>query len=160
MTTRAAAIILLVFLAGVQLAGQAYRSDTATVTVLPDDLAARPRKGLGYLPSKALRTNASGDIEAVAGADNDCVKVNGQAGECGGGGSRTFIYGEVPSGLVNGTNNAFSLAVIPGNGTLRVYRNGVRLKETLDYTLSGTAITFVVGAIPQTGDVLLADYDY
>jgi hypothetical protein len=34
------------------------------------------------------------------------------------------------------------------------------LKRGLDYSLDGTAIQFVAGAVPQAGDSLLAYYRY
>jgi hypothetical protein len=44
--------------------------------------------------------------------------------------------------------------------SLELYRNGVLLKQSVDYSLSGTSVTFLSGAIPQTGDLLTADYRY
>jgi hypothetical protein len=32
------------------------------------------------------------------------------------------------------------------------------MKQGSDYSLSGTVITFFLGSVPQTGDVLLASY--
>lgn len=74
----------------------------------------------------------------------------------------TFVENEVPSGTINGTNDTFTLANTPNSGTLALYANGLRLKSGSgnDYTISGDTITFLTGAIPQTGDVLLADYQY
>jgi hypothetical protein len=56
----------------------------------------------------------------------------------------------------------FVLAHTPSAGTLRVYQNGIRRQAgaTNDYTLATATITFVAGSIPQTGDILLADYSY
>jgi hypothetical protein len=41
-----------------------------------------------------------------------------------------------------------------------VYVNGLRqfLGTGNDYTFSGTTITFLTGAVPQTGDILFVDY--
>jgi len=39
-----------------------------------------------------------------------------------------------------------------------ITRNGLRQAQGGDYTLTGNQITFVPGAIPQVGDILLADY--
>ena len=77
----------------------------------------------------------------------------------GGGAAVTFVDGETPSGTPNGSLTTFGLAVAPSPATsLHLYRNGVRLKPTTDYSLAGSTITFV--AAPDTGDVLLADYRY
>jgi hypothetical protein len=74
--------------------------------------------------------------------------------------SSNFVFGETPSGTVDGTNTNFTLANTPTAGTVVVFVNGVRMNAGAgnDYTISGTTITFLSGAIPQTGDVLLVDY--
>lgn len=72
----------------------------------------------------------------------------------------SFVVGETPSGTVDGTNDTFTLANTPTSGTVRLYVNGVRMNAGVgnDYTISTNTITFLSGAIPQTGDVILADY--
>jgi hypothetical protein len=66
---------------------------------------------------------------------------------------------EVPSGAIDGTNSVFSLASTPANGTTPlIAKNGTVLKPGLDYPLAGNNITFLVAAVPQPGDVLLAWY--
>lgn len=70
--------------------------------------------------------------------------------------SANFIFNETPSGTVNGSNAAFTLANTPTVGTVRVYLNGVRQTLTSDYTISTSTITFV--SAPLTGDVIIADY--
>jgi hypothetical protein len=64
---------------------------------------------------------------------------------------------EVPSGTVNGLNATFTLSRIPG--LLLLYNNGLLLTSGNDYTLSGLTITFLTGAIPQSGDSLNAIID-
>lgn len=71
-------------------------------------------------------------------------------------GSSAFVDGETPSGLVNDSNTVFTLASTPVVGSVKVYHNGVRIKVTEDYTISGTTITFVIA--PATGDNILVDY--
>lgn len=68
----------------------------------------------------------------------------------------SLVSGEVPSGTVNGSNAVFTLAATPTTGTVRLFQNGVRLKITEDYTISGATITF--NTAPATGDLILADY--
>ena len=71
----------------------------------------------------------------------------------------TFADGEIPAGSISGTNTAFTLAYAPATGSsLRLYKNGLLLEAPLDYTLTSAAITFVNGAQPNPGDVLLAYY--
>jgi hypothetical protein len=69
-----------------------------------------------------------------------------------------FVSNEVPSGTINGSNTAFTLANTPVSGTVQLYLNGVRLQPGAgnDYTLSGLTITMLYA--PATGDQLLADY--
>jgi len=70
-----------------------------------------------------------------------------------------FIDAETPAGSINGSNNSFTLAQTPNPSTsLGVFRNGIRLKPGLDYTLNGNAITFSAAMIPQLADVLLCSY--
>lgn len=66
-----------------------------------------------------------------------------------------FIYNEVPTGTVNGSNTAFTLANTPASGTLQLYADGMRMKGGgVDYTLSGANITMIVA--PSTA--IVADY--
>jgi hypothetical protein len=67
--------------------------------------------------------------------------------------------GEAPSGLVNGSNKAFTCAAAYVSGKLAVYLNGVRQKLTTDYaetTPASGIFTFVTA--PSTGDSVLVDY--
>lgn len=71
-----------------------------------------------------------------------------------------FVTREVPSGLVNGSNATFTLANTPTAGTEEVYVNGIlqNVGAGNDYTISTNTITFLTGAIPQSGDVVLVNY--
>jgi hypothetical protein len=69
-----------------------------------------------------------------------------------------YADAEIPSGTIDGSNTAFTLANTPTSGALHVYLNGVRLRPTTDYTTTGTGLTMVL--VPQTGDWLYADYRY
>lgn len=71
-----------------------------------------------------------------------------------------FVYGETPGGTVNGTNPTFTLANTPVSGTVAVYVDGVRMAVggAADYTIATSTITFNASAIPQTGDVVVCDY--
>lgn len=70
-----------------------------------------------------------------------------------------FIDGEVVSGTLDGTNLAFSLSRTPNPiASLVVYRNGLRLKMSLDYMLSGNIVIFQPSLAPRPGDLLLASY--
>lgn len=74
--------------------------------------------------------------------------------------SSNFVTREVPTGLVNGSNATFTLANTPTAGTEEVYVNGIlqNVGAGNDYTISTNTITFLTGAIPQSGDVVLVNY--
>ncbi len=71
---------------------------------------------------------------------------------------------EVPRGLIDGTNTTFTLNFQPAPwGSIHIFRNGLRQQRNNDFTLGGlnhTQVIFNVIAIPQPGDILLADYTY
>ena len=69
-----------------------------------------------------------------------------------------FVIEETPSGSINGSNTAFTLANTPTAGTVKLYLNGVRQKSGAgnDYTISTNTITMTTA--PVSGDVLIADY--
>jgi len=70
-----------------------------------------------------------------------------------------FVDAETPAGTANGSNAAFPLANTPNPaGSLAVYRNGLRVALNIDYTLSGSTITFLPVALPQSGDTLAVSY--
>lgn len=73
--------------------------------------------------------------------------------------SASFIDGEAPSGIVNGSNSSFTLSNVPAPASsLMLTKNGILLQSNQDYTLSTSTINFVNSANPQTGDVLRASY--
>ncbi len=65
----------------------------------------------------------------------------------------TQVYGEV----VAGSGTAWTLANPPTTGTLRVFVNGQRLTETVDYSISTSNITTVLSWVSGT---MLADYNH
>jgi hypothetical protein len=128
------------------------------VVGLVGDLGLRPAKGPGFSVGRAALINATGGIEAVIGNPSDCVLVDGTSGPCGGGGPQ-FIDGEAPAGVVDGSNGTFTLANTPSPATsLALFRNGVVQKPGVDFTLTGSAVQFLAGAVPQPGDTLAAWY--
>jgi hypothetical protein len=78
----------------------------------------------------------------------------------GGGGS--FADNETPSGTIDGANDTFTLAHTPSPAaSLQLFKNGQLMEAGgADYTLATATITYVSGAIPQTGDVHFAWYRY
>ncbi len=64
---------------------------------------------------------------------------------------------ETPSGLVNGSNITYTLTSTPiANESVMVFLNGVAQYNGIDYTVSGTTITF--GAAPANGSSIFAYY--
>ena len=70
-----------------------------------------------------------------------------------------FIDSEDLVGTKNGTNKVFTINNFPSPATsLKIFRNGQRLKLTTDYTLSGKTITLVTDVAPASDELLYADY--
>ncbi len=74
-------------------------------------------------------------------------------------GQSNFIDSQVPSGTINGVNLIFSLVSAPSPvSSLRLYKNGILLLQSADYTVSGSTITFLSASAPTYGDSLLSFY--
>jgi hypothetical protein len=134
------------------------------VTGLTNELNLRPMKGSAFAPGRAAVINSAGLIDGASGNLDDCVRVDGSSGPCGGTDSSSdvvFADAESPAGTVNGVNASFTLANAPSPAaSLALFRNGVLLKQGLDYVLSGNTLTFYTATLPQTGDTLIASYRY
>ena len=136
-------------------------SQIGDIAGLENELLLRPMRGFAFGPGRVAVINSTGQIDAAQGNLGDCLRVDGSAGPCGsevdpGPG---FVDHEVPAGLVNSSNATFTLAAAPlPASSLMLYRNGLLMRRGLDFNLSGSAITFTVQSIPQTGDGLLASY--
>ena len=106
------------------------------------------------------------DVRAVLLPGGFVSAPNNSGGTSGGGGlvigengTGAFVDEEIPAGLINGTNTVFTIAGTPNPAaSLKIIRNGIQLSSSIDYTLTGTTISFVSGAQPQTGDLLRASY--
>jgi len=71
--------------------------------------------------------------------------------------SPLFSDAEVPSGLLNGVNNTYTLAAAPTPLlSLRLFKNGDMQTQGIDYTLLGNTVTYTVA--PATGDKHVAFY--
>ena len=70
---------------------------------------------------------------------------------------KDFSVKETPSGTINGSNAAFTLAQTPNeNEAVQLFLDGLYLTEGTDYTLSGTSITMTTA--PATAQILKAQY--
>jgi hypothetical protein len=122
------------------------------------DLGARPLKGPGFAAGRTAVVDALGAIESASGNATDCMHVDGSSGPCGGV-QPSFVDGDSPAGIVDGSNTSFTLSAVPNPASsLAVYRNGMLQKIGQDYTLTGSTIQFVTAGAPQPGDTLLAGY--
>jgi hypothetical protein len=134
------------------------------VTGLPNELSVRPMKGIGFGVGRTAVINQAGQIDAASGNLGDCVRVDGSSGPCGSGGGAgggSFVDAEVPAGLVNGSNTAFTLTSAPSPAaSLNLYRNGLLMRQGADYQLSANTITFFLASVPQSGDLLVANYRF
>ncbi len=132
------------------------------VSGLREELDARPIKGVGFSISRVAMINENGALEGVLGNMGDCVKVDGTSSACGTGGSGSgpvFVDAEMPTGAVDGSNNVFTLSGSPSPSvSLQVFRNGILQRSGVDYSLTGATVTFLSGAIPQSGDVVQTYY--
>ena len=138
-------------------------SQIGDISGLENELLLRPMRGFAYGPGRAAVINSTGQIDAAQGNLSDCVRVDGSASPCSTGGSADpgpgFVDHEVPTGLVNSSNLTFGLASAPTPAaSLTLSRNGLMMRSGIDFTLSGTTITFTVQSLPQTGDSLQASY--
>ena len=65
---------------------------------------------------------------------------------------------EVPSGLVNGSNTAYTLSATPvANASVIMVLDGVTQTNGTDYTVSGTTVTFTTA--PASGTEIVAIYN-
>lgn len=71
----------------------------------------------------------------------------------------SYVANETLTGTIDGANKIFTLANTPVAGTLEVFINGLLLKPTTDYTLSGTTVTLTAAvSAPVTGDWISSRY--
>lgn len=95
-------------------------------------------------------------VQNLAGLAGDTVIVN----ENGTLATIREVINETPAGLINGVNVTYTLAQLP-NGLIRLYKNGQKLKLTVDYSIVGQTITLVTPLISDGyEDILLCDYRY
>lgn len=70
---------------------------------------------------------------------------------------KKFWVDEIPSGAINGSNTAFTLAELPlENESVDLFLDGLKLAVTTDYTISGVNITMITA--PVVGQELRANY--
>lgn len=138
-------------------AGVGTSIEISEVEGLQEILNVKVSRGPGYTPSRAAVVDALGQLTSATGTASDCLRVDGTSGPCGS--PVVFVDQEVPGGTADGANRTFTLSGAPSPAeSLHVYRNGLLQRVNVDFTLSGAIITFLPGAVPQSGDILLASY--
>ena len=73
------------------------------------------------------------------------------------GNTSQWVVNETPTGVINGSNAAFTTTHNFVAGTVLVYLNGQRLKQIDDFNTSGTTNILLVNS-PGVGEVVLVDY--
>jgi len=74
-----------------------------------------------------------------------------------GGAGSVVVWGETPTGSVDGSNVVFSTANAYASGRLGVYLNGIRQRRPNDYSETGTQ-SFQFSSPPLSGDSVSVDY--
>ncbi len=67
------------------------------------------------------------------------------------------VFGEVPSGVMNGSNATFVTAYNFVPESVQVFLNGLLQKIVSDYSTSGSTVIMLVSA-PQAGENILVNY--
>lgn len=138
-----------------------FNGSGVAMTRAPEANAWNEFPGLVVTVSEGAQASANGTAEFRCTVDSGgtlgttaIVFVANQTGLV----SSNFVYAEVPSGTINGSNTSFTLANAPTAGTVRLYLNGLRQRAGAgnDYTISGATITML--AAPLTGEYMEADY--
>jgi hypothetical protein len=75
-------------------------------------------------------------------------------------GQSSFVDNQTPNGTINGVNLVFNLSSAPNPASsLRLYKNGILLMQSVDYKVGGSTITFLnAGSAPTSGDSLVSFY--
>ncbi len=107
-------------------------------------------------------TPLAGSIVIYGKTDNKVYKKDDTGAESeigsGGGGATDIITAEVPAGAINGVNDTFTTASNFATGTLRVYKNGVRMKGGgVDFAETGSG-SFQMTIPPASGTIFIVDY--
>jgi hypothetical protein len=122
--------------------------------------------GASFTLNRVALIDALGKIGAVAGPPGNCVLVNGASTACGSGGNGNstlwpnFAGGETPGQT---STLVYTLAHTPDPAPLlQLYVNGLLMQQGVDYTLSGSTITFTsdYSTLLATSQVMVANYQF
>jgi len=98
-----------------------------------------------WLPERYRKLKPAGQYEFD-------ILMPGPAFDSGNGGAIPDVYRSfIPDGVMDGVNTIFTVPNVPT--TVKVFLNGLLLSPTIDYTFSGSTITFVLA--PQSDDTIV-----
>jgi hypothetical protein len=126
----------------------------ASLQLFRNGLLQKP--GLDYsLSDRNIEFNSTSLPQA-----GDLISASYRTVATGGGASVPgFVDGETPAGTIDGVNSTFLLNTAPAPAaSLHLYRNGVLLRQNADFLTNGATISFVPAGVPQSGDILVANY--
>jgi uncharacterized protein YoxC len=134
---------------------------TSSISTLTSNLTTLTSTVSGHTTSlTSLNSTVGGLNTSVTNLGNSLTGLTATVNTLSASGSNAvFVDAEIPSGATNGANTAFTLANPPAPTTsLTLFRNGILQRLGIDFTLSGSSITFAGGSVPQTGDYVRAFY--
>jgi hypothetical protein len=119
-------------------------TDILNSNILSDNINVRLLEGT--IKSYTLEEIFQSSIDGFIGSTNSTVLAN------------YFVINEKPIGLINNINHTYILVNTPVVGTVLVFLNGLLQAPGvgLDYTISGSTITFVKA--PKTNNDLYVSY--
>jgi uncharacterized protein YoxC len=141
--------------------GSTVSGHTGSISTLSSNLTALTSTVGGHTSSlSSLNTTVGGLNTSVTNLRNSLTGLAATVDTLSASGSSAvFVDAEIPAGTMNGANTAFTLANPPAPTTsLTLFRNGILQRVGIDFTLSGAAITFAAGSVPQTADYVRAYY--
>jgi hypothetical protein len=112
-----------------------------------------------YVDTAGGGTGLAGALQVTAKSGNNLTLLNPVPPPTTGGGTSTFrgVWGETPSGTIDGVNNNYTSLYAYSPTSLAVFLNGLRQRRTADYAETGSnSFSFVTAPLP--GDSLSIDY--
>lgn len=133
-------------------------SGTAMTRLLNSDAWNELPGSLVFVNEGTVNANTRYSCTSDDGGTLGTTAITYVADTSGGLATSNFVDKEIPSGAINGSNTAFTLANTPTTGSDHLYLNGV-LQEAgsgNDYTISGGTITMLTA--PLTGEKIRVTY--
>lgn len=99
-----------------------------------------------------VRVSATKALHYIGGRNNVAILVGGSST----GGGAEQVTGEIPTGLINGSNATFTSAFPFDPLSVEVFLNGLRQQVIADYnTVGNTQIIFLVSPESNTSSLLI-----